>query len=67
MKTSVIRGDYKWCERLHKFIGKNRSHPLYWTPVFSIHCYCGLNFVVLRMPVELTVRCRPYDAQTKDG
>jgi hypothetical protein len=20
--------DYKWCERLHKFIGKNRSHNL---------------------------------------
>jgi len=23
-----IRSDYKWCERLHKFIGKNRSHHL---------------------------------------
>jgi len=24
----TIRGDYKWCERLHKFIGKTRSHHL---------------------------------------
>jgi len=23
-----IRGDYKWCERLHKFISNNRSHYL---------------------------------------
>jgi hypothetical protein len=23
-----IPADYKWCERLHKFIGKNRSHHL---------------------------------------
>jgi hypothetical protein len=24
-----IRSDYKWCERLLKFIGKNHSHNLY--------------------------------------
>jgi len=23
-----IRGNYKWCERLRKFISKNRSHNL---------------------------------------
>jgi hypothetical protein len=23
---NFVQGDYKWCERLHKFIGKNRSH-----------------------------------------
>jgi len=23
-----MRADYKWCERLHKCIGKNRSHHL---------------------------------------
>jgi len=26
--TLISLGDYKWCERLHKFIGKNRSHHL---------------------------------------
>jgi hypothetical protein len=25
---AYIRGDYKWCEWLHKFIAKNRSHRL---------------------------------------
>jgi len=24
----TIWGDYKWCERLRKLIGKNRSHHL---------------------------------------
>jgi len=23
-----VQGDYEWCERLHKFIGKNHSHHL---------------------------------------
>jgi len=23
-----VRGNYKWCERSHKFVGKNRSHHL---------------------------------------
>jgi len=27
-KPTVLQSDYKWFERLHKFIGKNRSHHL---------------------------------------
>jgi len=27
-RETTGRGDYKWCERLHIFIGKNRSHHL---------------------------------------
>jgi len=26
--TLYVQDDYNWCERLHKFIGKNRSHHL---------------------------------------
>jgi hypothetical protein len=28
IRSFNIQDDYKWCERLHKFIGKNRSHHL---------------------------------------